>query len=236
MPIKHLNKGTYESERSKWEEHSMWTSQTPWASRQTMASWPIQQLSQNQPNQATKDVEMSKDRSSRLPTHLPALSHIQNIWEANLKLPEPHHEPAAYFWARRLQTWKILHKPAPEYEKELITGAAFVDLSAAYDTVNHRILVQKLSKITKDANLTALIQNMLENRRFFVDLRVDRSRWRSKRMGFLKAVFLPLCFSTFTPMTNPSTQTPEASWMLMTSVSHLSVSPSQNLRSPSLKR
>ena len=29
------------------------------------------------------------------------------------------------------------------YQRGMITGAAFVDLSAAYDTVNHRILIQK---------------------------------------------------------------------------------------------
>ena len=36
------------------------------------------------------------------------------------------------------------------YEKGSTTGAAFFDQSAAYDTVNHRILVQKLFQITKD--------------------------------------------------------------------------------------
>ena len=35
----------------------------------------------------------------------------------------------------------------------MITGAAFVDLSAAYDTVNHRLLIQKLFNITQDRTL-----------------------------------------------------------------------------------
>ena len=34
------------------------------------------------------------------------------------------------------------------YQRGIITGAAFVDLSAAYDTVNHRIIIQKLYNIT----------------------------------------------------------------------------------------
>ena len=48
----------------------------------------------------------------------------------------------------------------------MITGAAIVDLYAAYDTGNHRILIQKLYNIT---------QNMLSNRRFYVELNNERS-------------------------------------------------------------
>ena len=33
------------------------------------------------------------------------------------------------------------------YQRSMITGAAFVNLSAAYDTVDHRILIQKLYNI-----------------------------------------------------------------------------------------
>ena len=49
------------------------------------------------------------------------------------------------------------------YEEGVITGAAFVDLSAAYDTVNHRILTRKLFEIIQDVSLTELIQDMLSN-------------------------------------------------------------------------
>ena len=38
-----------------------------------------------------------------------------------------------------------------DYEKGPINAAAFVNLTAAYGTVNHRILMQKLFQITKDA-------------------------------------------------------------------------------------
>ena len=34
------------------------------------------------------------------------------------------------------------------FQRGMITGAAFVDISAAYDTVNHRVLIQKLYNIT----------------------------------------------------------------------------------------
>ena len=47
------------------------------------------------------------------------------------------------------------------FENKKITGAPFVDLSAAYDTVNHRILTKKLYGMTSDVRLTELIFNML---------------------------------------------------------------------------
>ena len=36
------------------------------------------------------------------------------------------------------------------YQRDMITGAGFVDLTAAYDTVNHRIIIQKLYNIAQD--------------------------------------------------------------------------------------
>ena len=45
------------------------------------------------------------------------------------------------------------------YEKRLITDAVFiVDLSAAYDTVNHRRLLSKVLAMTGDVHLTDLIR------------------------------------------------------------------------------
>ena len=61
----------------------------------------------------------------------------------------------------------------------MINGAAFVDLSAAYDTVNHRIPIQKLYNKTQDNPLCRVIQNMLSSRRFYVELNIERSRWRN---------------------------------------------------------
>ena len=60
----------------------------------------------------------------------------------------------------------------------MITGAAIVDLSAAYDTVNHRIFIQKLYNITQGSHLCRVLQNMLSNSRFYVELNNERSRWR----------------------------------------------------------
>ena len=75
------------------------------------------------------------------------------------------------------------------YEKRLIIGAIFVDLSAAYDTVNHRCLLSKVLEMTGDVQLTDLIRTMLENRQVY---------WHR-------------CCSTSTPTTSPYTPTLAAS-------------------------
>jgi len=69
------------------------------------------------------------------------------------------------------------------YENNLITGAAFIDLSAAYDTVNHRLLLKKIYELTEDAKFTKIISLLLRNRRFFVSLQAKKSRWRRQNNG-----------------------------------------------------
>ena len=64
------------------------------------------------------------------------------------------------------------------YEKRLITGAVCVDVSAVYDTVNHRRLLSKVLEMTGDVHLTDMIRTMLESRRFFVVLNRKKRRWR----------------------------------------------------------
>ena len=52
------------------------------------------------------------------------------------------------------------------YVKSLTSGPIFVDLSAAYDNVNHRVLLTKLYGMTEDAEITKFIRSMMRNRRF----------------------------------------------------------------------
>ena len=81
----------------------------------------------------------------------------------------------------------------------MITGAAFVNLSAAYDTLNHRILIQKLYNITQDSPLCRVIQNMLSSRRFYVELNNQRSIWRKQKNGLPQgSVLSPILFNIYT--------------------------------------
>ena len=69
------------------------------------------------------------------------------------------------------------------YQRGMITSSAFVDLSAADDTVKDRLLIWKLYNFTEDSPLRRVIQNMLSSRRFYVELNDDRSRWRNQKNG-----------------------------------------------------
>ena len=85
------------------------------------------------------------------------------------------------------------------YQNRMITGAAFVDLAAAYDTVNHRILIQKIVNTTRDSPLCRVIQNMLSSRRFYVELNNERSRWMQQKNDLLQgSVLSPVLFNIYT--------------------------------------
>lgn len=85
------------------------------------------------------------------------------------------------------------------FERGEITGAIFVDLSAAYDTVNHRRLLCKILGMTKDIALTELIGTMLQNRRFYVMLNGKKSRWRQQRNGLPQgSVLAPILYNIYT--------------------------------------
>ena len=75
------------------------------------------------------------------------------------------------------------------FEKGMVAGAIFIDLSAVYNTINHQKLLHKLLKITKDSPLIKLAQTMPSNRRLVVILNGKKSKWRNQKMAYPRVVF-----------------------------------------------
>ena len=84
-----------------------------------------------------------------------------------------------------------------QQQQGMITGTAFVDLSNAYDTVNDRLLIQKLYNTTLDSQLCRVIQNLLSDQRFYVELNNERSRWRIQKNGLQGSVLSPTLFNIY---------------------------------------
>ena len=80
-----------------------------------------------------------------------------------------------------------------------ITGAILVDLTAAYDTVNHRALLTKVARMIQNTKLVRIIKSLLANRRFFVEMDGKRSRWRTQKNGLPQgSVLAPMLFNICT--------------------------------------
>ncbi|KAI5739706.1 hypothetical protein M8J77_022428 [Diaphorina citri] len=97
------------------------------------------------------------------------------------------------------QTLNLTQHIENGFEEKLVSGAVFVDLTAAYDTVNHRILLKKLYNTTEDSKLTSMVAVFLQNRRFFVTLNGKNSRWRTQKNGLPQgSVISPTLYNIYT--------------------------------------
>ena len=85
------------------------------------------------------------------------------------------------------------------YEAKKITGTVFVDLTAAYDTVNHRALLLKVAQIVQNSTLVRIIESLLINRRFYVEMEGKKSRWHAQKNGLPQgSVLAPVLFNIYT--------------------------------------
>ena len=99
--------------------------------------------------------------SKELPTDIPIVPYVhtlrKNDTEQNSTNQQHLLQEYAGFRPGKSCTSQLLNITQhieDGYQESMITGISFVDLSAAYDTVNHRILIQKLFNIIILANET----------------------------------------------------------------------------------
>ena len=84
------------------------------------------------------------------------------------------------------------------YQRGMITGAAWADLSGAYDTVNHILLIQKLYDFNGDSPLCKVIHNMLLRRRFMLSLTTTAADGEIRRTACQGSVLSPMLFNIYT--------------------------------------
>ena len=144
--------------------------------------------------------------SKGLPTYIPLMSHVlyeRMILNRIAPAIEQHLiKEQACFRSGKSCTSQLLNLTQhieDGYEEGMITGTACVDLSAVCDTVNHRLLIQKLCNTTLDSQLCRVIQNLLSDRRFYVELNNERSRWKIQKNGLPQgSVLSPTLFNIYT--------------------------------------
>ena len=99
--------------------------------------------------------------------------------------PIPEHAGFRLVKSSTAQVLNLAQRIEDVFEIGKFTGVVLVDLSAAYDTVNHRRLFEKVYNMTMDFCLIYMIRIPLCQRTigFFVELEVKISRWRSQWDG-----------------------------------------------------
>ena len=143
-----------------------------------MAACNAQQLlhSEQDPNNMEEIVDHrhieTRERLRRLkiPANIPSVPHVQTIRTIDHKQNSDYHRRTPHqgtgFRPGRSCTSQLLNLTQhieDGYQVEKVTGTAFVDLPAAYDTVNHLLLIQKLYNNTQDSKFCRIIQNLLSN-------------------------------------------------------------------------
>ena len=86
------------------------------------------------------------------------------------------------------------------FEAKKKAGAAFIDLTAAYDTVWHRGLTCKLLRLLSDKHMVRMIMELVRNRSFTLTTGDNKQSWlRRFKNGVPRgSVLAPLLFNIYT--------------------------------------
>ncbi|KAK3890529.1 hypothetical protein Pcinc_005503 [Petrolisthes cinctipes] len=108
------------------------------------------------------------------------LARIHGTVEENLTEDQPGFRPGCSCCSQVLNLTQYIEDG---FETKHITGTIFVDLTGAYDTVNHRTLLLKVAQMVRNSTLVRIIESLLADRRFYVEMDGEKSRWRIKKNG-----------------------------------------------------
>ena len=90
------------------------------------------------------------------------------------------------------------HSLSLDVSKNLKVGALFVDLPKVFDTLDHSLLLAKLSAYGFDNNSLSFVQSYLTNRIQRCKIENDFSNWRQITTGVTQGPILaPLLFDIF---------------------------------------
>lgn len=77
------------------------------------------------------------------------------------------------------------------FENIHIIGVVFVDLTVAFDTINYRKILLKVAKILSNNNIINVIQPLLSNRLFFVEIDGKKADDPNRTMDYHNVQYLP---------------------------------------------
>jgi hypothetical protein len=99
-------------------------------------------------------------------------------------------------------TTKLLEKVAysinTSIDKRKIVLAALLDLSKAFDTIQHSIMIEKLRKIGIGGKLLDIFKDYFKDRKTVVRIGKSDSQSKNQKYGIIQGHLYPHCFLTFT--------------------------------------